>query len=191
MIFIRRATAFVWIAGPFVSDTDGRTPVTDLEIVWGAGRLFRTGESDHSAIHGLLNNPATHVYAGLYPIPLDATDTVGTENLQVFIKMAGALIVRENFALLAPDVYDRMFSFAIPEGAVATDAGNSVSQVKTTMPETQTDFWRNAFLTFTSGSLKGQTRQIVSYNGSTKIMAPGAPFSLTPDDGDAFILVNR
>lgn len=75
-------------------------------------------------------------------------------------------------------------------GTVSADAGNTASTFKTNLSATEADHWKYAFLTFTSGTLAGQTRQITAYNGSTKFVTTVA-FSAAPTAADAFLLVNR
>ncbi len=74
-------------------------------------------------------------------------------------------------------------------GAVVSNIANDSTSFDTDLAETETDHWKDAFLTFTSGTLEGQTRRITAYNGSTKFVTCGA-YSAEPSAGDTFDIVN-
>jgi len=74
-------------------------------------------------------------------------------------------------------------------GLVVSDAGNSSSQFKSDRAETTTDYWKDAFVRFVSGSLDGQIKKVASYDGTTKIVTLTTPFTGTPGVGDAFMFI--
>ncbi len=66
---------------------------------------------------------------------------------------------------------------------------NSATTFKTDLTETETNHWKDSFLTFLTGDLAGQTRQLSAYNGATNFVTAAA-YSAEPADGDTFVLVN-
>ena len=77
-----------------------------------------------------------------------------------------------------------------PSGSVDTDGGNTSSTFKTDLTESTTDYWKDALLLFTSGSLAGQVKKVSAYNGSTKFVTLSSAFTAAPSSGDRFVLVN-
>lgn len=74
----------------------------------------------------------------------------------------------------------------------SVDCTNSATQFDTSLTESQSNHWTDAFLTFTSGVLSGQTKPVTVYNGTTKCVTVRAPgFSTTPSANDTFRLVNK
>lgn len=60
------------------------------------------------------------------------------------------------------------------------------------------DFYNNSMLVFTTGELKGITRKISDYNGSTRTFkflgstnSSDAPFPIAPNNGDKFKILGR
>lgn len=77
-------------------------------------------------------------------------------------------------------------------GLVNTDAGNSASQFKTILTETQNDYWVGAVLAFdTSAVNHGLGRRVSAYNGTTKVITVSPAFPSTPADFDVFALIGR
>jgi len=74
-------------------------------------------------------------------------------------------------------------------GAIVDDSDNTAAIFLTDLAETEDDHWKDAFLTFLTGDLTGQTRRVSSYDGSTKFVTAAA-FSKAPEDGDTFVIVN-
>lgn len=82
---------------------------------------------------------------------------------------------------------------ALTEAAVATDAGNSATAFKTTLTESDDDYWKDALILLTSGACAKQIKKVGAYNGTTKVitLATGDTFTATPADGVTFTLINR
>ena len=76
-----------------------------------------------------------------------------------------------------------------PSGVVVADAGNSSTVFKTDRTEATDDYWKDALVLFTSGSLSGQVKKVTVYTGSSKVVTTGA-FTGTPAASDRFILIN-
>ena len=103
MIPLKQSTAFTWKAGPFVDDTDGKTPETALSIAQADIRLAKAG-GDYAQSHNAAG--ATHDEYGCYDVPLDATDTNTVGHLRVTIQKSGALPVWQDFFVKPANVYD-------------------------------------------------------------------------------------
>lgn len=105
-IFLRQATASqTVIIGPFLDDTDGKTPETGLTIANTDIQLMANGAAAAAKNSG----GATHRTNGEYSITLDATDTATVGELAVSVLMAGALVVRAKFFVLEEAVFDALF----------------------------------------------------------------------------------
>jgi hypothetical protein len=88
IIPLRQSTASQSIAiGPFVDDTDGKTPETALSIENTDIKIMVNGGASANKNSG----GATHRVNGVYGITLDATDTATVGELFVSVVFAGAL----------------------------------------------------------------------------------------------------
>jgi len=105
IIPLKQNTAFVWKAGPFVDDGDGKSAETGLTIAQADIRITKNG-GDYAQSHNSAGG--THDETGNYDIPLDTTDvnTVGT--LRVMIQKSGALPVWQDFFVYPANVYDSL-----------------------------------------------------------------------------------
>lgn len=74
----------------------------------------------------------------------------------------------------------------------SADCTNSTTIFDTNLTQTQTDHWKDTFITFASGTLAGQTKAVMAFNGTTKCITVKSPgFSTTPTAGDQGIVVNK
>jgi len=80
-------------------------------------------------------------------------------------------------------------------GTVVADAGNLPATFKTSLADTIDGKWKDLLLKFTSGALAGEVKQIVGYNGTTKVVTvvghDGGGFSSAPSAGASFDILNR
>jgi hypothetical protein len=141
MIYLRQSTASQEVPlGPFWDDLDGVTAETGLTIantdikVWKAGTTTLANKN---------SGGGTHISGGIYSAVLDATDTDTVGSGCLYVKVAGALGIRQEFCVLAANVYDSLIAGsasllvepasasitaakfaanAIDAGALATDA---------------------------------------------------------------------
>jgi len=74
--------------------------------------------------------------------------------------------------------------------AVATDVGNSATQVKTTLASAVNDYYKDMLILITSGALIYQVKKVTAYTGASKILTFGA-FTDVPADGVTFKLINQ
>ena len=81
--------------------------------------------------------------------------------------------------------------FPFEQGVVATDASNAANAFKTDLLSTTNDYCKDSFLKFVSGALVNQTRRILSYNGTSKVLTVTSAFTGIPADGVEFFIVNQ
>jgi len=79
-------------------------------------------------------------------------------------------------------------AFIITQGTV-NDTSASSTVFVSSLNNTTDDFYKNAVLTFTSGSLDGQSRRISGYDGTNKTITLDPQLTSTPANGDAFTVV--
>jgi hypothetical protein len=78
-----------------------------------------------------------------------------------------------------------------PSGAVASNAGNNATAFATSLTSTVNDYWKDALLVFTTGSLAGQVKKIIGYTGATKFVTVAGTFTAVPAVGDSFLIINK
>ena len=77
-----------------------------------------------------------------------------------------------------------------PSGTVVADGGNTATTFKTDLTEGTTDYWKDVLILFTTGTLLGQVRKVVTYDGTTKFVTLSSALTSTPTAGARFVLVN-
>jgi hypothetical protein len=124
-----------------------------------------------------LNFPGP-VASGRYSLALTAAE-MDADNIHLVFKAAGM------------DEADYLLQTSGEETAqVVADGGNTALTFKTDRTEAIDNYWQDALLLFTSGSLVGQVKKITGYNGTTKFVTVGTGFTGTPAVTDRFVLVN-
>ncbi len=106
MIYLKQSTASQEVAlGPFVDSTDGNTAEVALTIANTDIKIFKAG-----ATAGVAKNSggATHDAEGMYVAVFDATDTNTLGSGTIIVRVAGALVARHDFCVLAANVYDAL-----------------------------------------------------------------------------------
>ncbi|RCS43940.1 hypothetical protein DTL42_18310 [Bremerella cremea] len=102
------------VLGPFLDDSDGKSPRTDLTIGNTEIQLIPNG-GVAAAKH---SGGASHRVNGEYSVTFDEVDTANVGELTVSVIVAGALPVRAKFIVLEEVVYDALFA---PGSAVQVD----------------------------------------------------------------------
>ena len=104
--WLKQSTARTIKLGPFVDETDGKTPETGLTISQADIRLSKNG-----AAFAQSNNAAgaAHDENGWYGVPLDTTDTGTLGGLVVAVYESGALLTWREFMVVPANVWDSMF----------------------------------------------------------------------------------
>ena len=76
-----------------------------------------------------------------------------------------------------------------PTGAVVADGSNTAQSFETDLSEATSDYWKDALILFTSGSLINQIKRVAAYDGSSKFITANTPFTGAPSGGDLFVLI--
>jgi hypothetical protein len=155
--------------------SDHRTPAT--------GKTLVITISKAGAAFASISPTVTERGNGWYAVALVAADTDTEGDLALRGVTAAADI--DEIAIVA-QVEPRHTPGA---AAVVSDAGNTATTFKTDLSSAVTDYWKDCYLTFVTGTLAGQTKKVSGYNGSTKFIAVAA-LTATPTAADKFILIN-
>lgn len=116
--FLRQSTASqARLIGPFLDDTDFKTPETGLTIANTDIKLRANG----TTLSNKNSGGGTHQVNGEYSVTFDATDTANVGQLKYNVTVSGALPVFGVFTVLEEAVYDAFFA--------ASAAGYNASQV--------------------------------------------------------------
>ncbi len=120
--FLRQSTASQSRAlGPFIDDTDFKTPKTGLTIANTDVKLVVNGGASANKNSG----GGTHRVNGVYGVTFDATDTATVGEMEVSVAVSTALVVFDKFTVLEEVVYDALFAASatgIPTGNDNADA---------------------------------------------------------------------
>lgn len=122
--YLRQATSSqTRVLGPFLDDTDGRSPETELSIANTDIYLVANGGSPYTKSSG----GAIHRINGEYAVTFDEVDTATVGELTVSVIVAGALPVRAKFVVLEEAVYDSLFALGSSAQVDLIDAPNTVA----------------------------------------------------------------
>lgn len=121
--FLRQSTAAQSRAiGPFLDDTDFKTPETALTIANTDIKLIVNGGASANKNSG----GGTHRANGVYGVTFDATDTATVGELEVNVLVAGALIVFDKFTVVEETVYDALYAASAPGYLQSTVAARTL-----------------------------------------------------------------
>jgi len=121
--FLRQSTASQSRAlGPFLDDTDFKTPETGLTIANTDIKLVVNGGASANKNSG----GGTHRVNGVYGVTFDATDSATVGEMEVSVLVSGALIVFDKFTILEEAVYDALFAASAPGYLQPTTAGRTL-----------------------------------------------------------------
>lgn len=182
MRYLRQSTSVDLPIGPFVDATDGVTAETGLTLTQPDIRLKKNGGAwaQKAAAQTL-----THEENGFYEVTLDATDTntLGAMRLAVF--ESGAAPVWEDFVVLQPQEFDRLFTSTghlhLGIASYGTAQSATGTGVVLAASESLADDVPNGQTLVVQGSTQGypQARQITDYVNSTDT-ATVDTFTVTP-----------
>lgn len=133
---------------------------------------------DGGAFASATNAPAEIGSTGRYALVLTAAEA-NCSWLHIYIEKTG---------MRPQDVYGEMGEQ--PAAAVVADAGNTATTFVTNLTEAASDFWKGGGIVFASGALKGQVREIASYNGATKALTLVEALTAVPAAADTFVIIN-
>jgi len=121
--FLKQSTASQSRAiGPFIDDTDFKTPETALTIANTDIKLITNGGASANKNSG----GGTHRANGVYGITFDATDTATVGEIEISVVVAGALPVFDKFFVLEEAVYAALFEASSPGYLQPTVAGRTL-----------------------------------------------------------------
>jgi hypothetical protein len=133
---------------------------------------------DGAAFQDTSNSPSEIGSSGRYSLALTAAE-MDADNIHIYVEDS----------LMDPTDYILQTS-GEETGVVVTDGSNTALTFETDLDESDNDYWRDALILFTSGSLVDQVKKITAYDGTTKFVTVGSAFTTTPTGGDRFVLVN-
>jgi hypothetical protein len=189
MRFLKQSTATTLLLGPFLDSTDGVTAETALTISQSDVLLWKEGGTTLAQKNE--STSCTHRSIGYYTCPVNTTDTNTLGILTVAVAESGALPIRQDYQVIAANVYDSLVANSDllqidvqeingstgPADNLALSAGeiyqftvdNTGFTATTTALDTSTittaaaDHWIGRLIVFTSGTLKGQATRITDY----------------------------
>jgi hypothetical protein len=103
--WLKHNTAADAVIGPFVDDTDFKTPETSLTLSQADCQLIKAAGAAAQKNNA---TAATHLGGGHYKVPLSTTDTNTLGRLRLYVNEAGALPVWRDFLVLPANVYDAL-----------------------------------------------------------------------------------
>ncbi|MBX7251659.1 MAG: hypothetical protein K1X50_06715, partial [Candidatus Promineofilum sp.] len=155
-MFLKQSTTTTVSLGPFVSATDGKTPVTDLYT--GGVNAMTVYLSKNGGTAAARNSATSITYDrdGYYRVELNTTDTATAGLLEVFANATGALPVWRHLVILTANNYDSLIAGSdalqvhaneitanlITAAALAADAGTEIASA----------VWANATRTLSASS---------------------------------------
>lgn len=122
--WLKQSTATDVEMGPFVDDTDGKTPETALTLSQADCQLIKNGGA---AAQKNDATSATHLAGGHYKVPLNATDTGTLGRLRLYINESGALPAWRDFMVVPANVWDSMFGADLLDVSLVQIGGSAVS----------------------------------------------------------------
>ena len=121
--YLRQSTASQSRAlGPFLDDTDFKTPETGLTIANTDIKLIVNGGASANKNSG----GGTHRANGVYGVTFDATDTATVGEIEVSVVVAGALPVFDKFFVIEEAVYDALFAASATGVPTATENADAL-----------------------------------------------------------------
>lgn len=135
--FLKQSTAFTFQLGPFLDDTDGKTPETGLTIAAASILLSKAGgafaaKNESTALTG------TGDSHGYYDCILNTTDTNTLGPLKVETVISGALPVWTTFHVLPAHAYDSLMATAgtdyLPVDAVQIEGADATDTITAAVP---------------------------------------------------------
>lgn len=110
--------------GPFISDTDFKTPVTSLTIANTDIKCLKNGAT---ATVNKNSGGATHIAAGQYYATFDATDSNTLGTMRCYVAATGALPLWEDFQVTSANYADDTYGSTVPNVNVAQIATDTTA----------------------------------------------------------------
>lgn len=184
---LKANTSATLLVGPFLDDTDGKTPETALSITQADVRL-----SKNSAAFAQKNNSSacTHAENGYYFCSINTTDTNTPGRLQVNVNKTGALPVFQQYNVVTEVDYVEKYErdSAKVYGSITTTVTPSTTSFSTSLTESTNDHYNGGLIKFLSGTLKGQLSNISDYVGTNGQITVSPNLTESPSNGDTFVI---
>ena len=140
-MFLKQSTTITVSVGPFVSATDGKTPVTDLYTGGANAMTVYLSKNGGTAAARNSATSITYDHDGYYRVELNTTDTATAGLLELFANAVGALPVWRHLVILTANNYDALIAGSdalqvhtneitanlITAAALAADAGTEIA----------------------------------------------------------------
>jgi len=135
-----QSASVVVVIGPFVDDTDFKTPETGLTINAADVRISKNGGAFATAT----GSSTVHGENGFYLCTL-ATGNVGTlGSLDIQVSVAGALLVYDSFTVESSDVYNAKFTTDLQEVNTTQYLGTAITETTSgNYAANNSTFWDN------------------------------------------------
>jgi hypothetical protein len=215
MKLLKQSTAVTVKVGPFYDSTDGVTLEASLTLSQSDCILFKNNGAGAQKND---SSSATYDTAGMYGVPLNATDTATLGPLKLVINESGALGVWDEWMVVPENIYNSLVlltsylnvnletvlglapsvqnfsaaTTAMQIGTVDNTAFTATANVLETSSITTaaSDHWVGATLIFTSGTLAKQRLRITAYS----LTGGRGRFTYTtatsaPANGTTFVIV--
>jgi hypothetical protein len=115
--YLKQSTASqVRLIGPYVDDTDGKTPETALTIANTDLKLSKNGAATANKNSG----GGTHIEQGMYAITFNATDTDTLGTLDCISLVSGARLVTKSWIVITANNYDALFGAGVAKPGQVT-----------------------------------------------------------------------
>src|SRR5687768_15220248 len=162
---IRKNKAYT-ISFPVIDSTNRPTRLSGVTFASGDAKISKDG----GAFASTTNTPTELGSTGRYKLDLTATE-LSADHVHITVAKSGI------------DDVDILYATGgQPYGSIVTDGGNTALTFKTDLSESTNDFWKDALILFTSGTLSGQVKKITGYTGATKFVSVQSAFTGTPSN---------
>lgn len=136
---LRQSTARTIIIGPFLDDTDGKTPETALDVTTINCDLYKgSTKSDLSLTASGGDNDCVHVANGYYSLELTTGNSDTLANGRLSFNVSGAMPFWEDFMVVSQQFWDSKYSTDVLQVDVTQWLGTAVATPSTAgVPEVE------------------------------------------------------
>jgi len=146
--------------------------------------MASSGIYNYSLVHN------TEWGTGYYTIVVSETTNDTNGSMSLYIGSYDMQSVGSAVNTISSNMDILIGAFIVTQSAV-NDESASTTSFDTDLVNSTNDFYKNSVLTFTSGTLNGQSRRISAYNGSTNIITLDPALTSAPANNDTFTIVKQ